>query len=182
MAAIAFLTYLLWPSTDPQTRAEASRRAAAEQGTARNAAPHAKAPDGSPSDSKRSASSDGAPKAAGGAQQGRINLLAPENGGQLVVATPHWAAAIDGKEYGKEVQRRSGFRVQGRRAGSLRHIYRAHSQHICVQHRQVSIAGGDGLADGTFEPIGTFTTQNVRFHQAPYQQFKFEPVKARYVK
>lgn len=43
------------------------------------------------------------------------------------------------------------------------------------------LAGNDG-PNGSFTPIGTFNTQNVRIMKQPFQEFRFAPVTARYLK
>jgi hypothetical protein len=40
----------------------------------------------------------------------------------------------------------------------------------------------DDSATGKFDSIGNFQTQNIRFFNDPYQEFRFPAVKARYLK
>jgi hypothetical protein len=118
-----------------------------------------------------------------------INLLAAENGGHVVVATnDRWLYAIDGDEknwqyidtgvvgawavYGFKDDRPAIFDtfkvlILGTESWNL---------------KEFELSAGNDSATGRFEPIGKFQTQNIRFFKDPYQEFKFSPVKAKYLK
>ena len=48
--------------------------------------------------------------------------------------------------------------------------------------KEFELSAGNDSATGKFEPIGKFQTQNIRFFKDPYQEFKFSPIKAKYLK
>jgi TIR domain-containing protein len=122
-------------------------------------------------------------------QSSAMNLLAAENGGHVIVATnDQWASTIDGDEknwqyidigvvgswavYGFKDQKTASFDtfkvlILGAESWNL---------------KEFELLAGNDSPTGKFEPIGKFQTQNVRFFKAPYQEFKFPPVKARYLK
>ncbi len=118
-----------------------------------------------------------------------MNVLSAENGGHVVVATnDRWPYAIDGDEknwqyidigvvgswavYGFKNDKPASFDtfkvlILGTESWNL---------------KEFELLAGNDSATGKFEPIGKFQTQNVRFFKEPYQEFKFPPVKARYLK
>jgi len=116
----------------------------------------------------------------------RPNLLDAKQGGQLLTAPNDvWLATNDGKPdwviwmradeegvYGFKDERPATFDtftvlVDGSGAGNLKEFE--------------LLAGNDGPT-GAFQSIGTFTTQNIKLMKNPYQEFKFAPVTARYLK
>jgi hypothetical protein len=129
------------------------------------------------------------PAASAQSQSTVINLLSAENGGHLVAATnDQWRSAIDGDEkswqyidigvvgswavYGFKDDKPTSFDrfrvlILGSESWNLKEFE--------------LLAGNDSPA-GQFESIGKFQTQNMRFYKDPYQEFKFPPVKARYLK
>ena len=48
--------------------------------------------------------------------------------------------------------------------------------------KEFELLAGNDSATGKFESIGKLQTQNIRFFKEPYQEFRFPPVKARYLK
>lgn len=122
-------------------------------------------------------------------QSSRTNLLSPENGGHVIAATnDQWLSTIDGNErvwqyidtgivgswavYGFQDERPAifdTFRVL---------ILGSESWNL----KEFELLAGNDSATGQFEPIGRFQTQNIRFFKDPYQEFRFSPVKARYLK
>jgi len=48
--------------------------------------------------------------------------------------------------------------------------------------KDFELFAGNASPTGPFESIGRFSTQNMRMMQNPYQEFRFPPVKAKYVK
>jgi hypothetical protein len=117
------------------------------------------------------------------------NLLAAENGGHVIVATnDQWRYAIDGDEkswqyidigvvgswavYGFKDDKPASFDrfrvlILGSESWNL---------------KEFELLAGNDSPTGQFESIGKFQTQNMRFYEDPYQEFKFAPVKARYLK
>jgi hypothetical protein len=122
-------------------------------------------------------------------QSSVINLLSPENGGQVIVATnDRWRYTIDGDEknwqyidvgvlgswavYGFKDDRPAifdTFKVL---------ILETESWNL----KEFELLAGNDSPTGKFESIGKFQTQNIRFFKNPYQEFKFPAVKARYLK
>jgi hypothetical protein len=122
-------------------------------------------------------------------QSSVINLLSPETGGHVIVATnDRWRYATDGDEknwqyidvgvlgswavYGFKDDRPATFDtfkvlILGTESWNL---------------KEFELLAGNDSATGKFESIGKFQTQNIRFFKDPYQEFKFPPVKARYFK
>jgi TIR domain len=118
-----------------------------------------------------------------------MNVLSAENGGHVVVATnDRWPYAIDGDEknwqyidigvagswavYGFKNDKPASFDtfkvlILGTESWNL---------------KEFELLAGNDSATGKFESIGKFQTQNIRFFKEPYQEFKFPPVKARYLK
>jgi hypothetical protein len=118
-----------------------------------------------------------------------MNLLSAEHGGQVVVATNDgWRQTIDGDE-------KSWQYIDIGVAGSWAVFAFKDGKPANFNMFKVLIAGaeswnlnefellaGNDSPTGNFEAIGKFRTQNVRFFNDPYQEFKFPPVKARYLK
>jgi TIR domain len=122
-------------------------------------------------------------------QSSIINLLSPENGGHVIVATnEQWRSAIDGNEttwqyidvgivgswavYGFKEDRPATFDtfkvlILGTASWNL---------------KEFELLAGNDSATGKFESIGKFQTQNIRFFKDPYQEFRFPAVKAKYLK
>lgn len=122
-------------------------------------------------------------------QSSVINLLSPENGGHVIVATnDQWLYTIDGNEttwvyidvgmvgswavYGFQDERPAIFDtfkvlILGTEVWNL---------------KEFELLAGNDSATGKFESIGKFQTQNIRFFKDPYQEFRFPAVKARYLK
>ena len=48
--------------------------------------------------------------------------------------------------------------------------------------KEFELLAGNDAPLGAFETIGRFQTQNVRLYPSPWQEFKFEPVRAKYFK
>ena len=47
---------------------------------------------------------------------------------------------------------------------------------------EFQLLAGNDSPSGKFNPLGTFRTQNLLLVKDPYQEFKFSPVKAKYLK
>ena len=48
--------------------------------------------------------------------------------------------------------------------------------------KELELLQGNESPTGAFESIGKFQTQNVKLFNTPYQEFKFSPVTAKYLK
>jgi len=114
------------------------------------------------------------------------NLLAAENGGQLMAA-PHddWAAAIDGKlnQYASvRVGEAAVFAFKDDKPA------RFHTFGILINNsgrnpKELELLVGDDSPTGTFRSIGVFHPENIKlFKTGGWQDFRFPPVKARYLK
>ena len=117
--------------------------------------------------------------------RGRVNLLSEEQGGQLLVASrDQWKLLIDGKE-DTYVWTDIGFGVFGFRDGRAA-LIDTFTVFVPTQSgsnmKDFELFAGNVSPTGPFESIGRFSTQNMRMMQAPYQAFRFPPVKAKYFK
>jgi hypothetical protein len=142
-----------------------------------------------PAGTEEQAASDVKPAPSTQSRSSLMNVLSAENGGHVVVATnDRWPFAIDGDEknwhyidigvagswavYGFKNDKPASFDtfkvlILGTESWNL---------------KEFELLAGNDSATGKFESIGKFQTQNIRFFKEPYQEFKFPPVKARYLK
>ncbi|MCO6434454.1 toll/interleukin-1 receptor domain-containing protein [Nitrosomonas nitrosa] len=129
---------------------------------------------------------DNLPSSVAGAGTERINLLSSENGGQILVATSDkWLTTIDGKKEGIT------FNINDTEA-----VYAFKDEQTAVfdtftvlidytfiyNLKDFELLWGNESATGKFYPIGKFETKNMKLFKTPYQEFKFPPVTARYLK
>lgn len=119
------------------------------------------------------------------AARGRVNLLSPEQGGKLLIASnERWNQVIDGKE-DTYAWADEGFGVFGFRDGrsalidTLTVLVPTQSG---TNIKDFELLIGNTAPTGPFESIGKFSTQNMRMMQNPYQEFRFAPVKAKFLK
>ncbi len=117
----------------------------------------------------------------------RVNLFAKENGGHLLTASSDdWQATIDGSEDGSQISWGTGteavyaFKDEKQATFDLFTILIMGSNYANV--KEFELLSGNDSPTGVFESIGRFQTQNLKLFQTPYQEFKFPPVKARYLK
>jgi hypothetical protein len=115
----------------------------------------------------------------------RVNLLAPENGGQVVLAPgKNFANLITGdNEYGTAI-------------GASEAVFAFKDEHDATfdtfavlipgtynaNLKEFELSAASESPTGPFALIGTFQTQNVREFKSPYQEFKFPAVRAKYLK
>jgi hypothetical protein len=118
-----------------------------------------------------------------------INLLSSENGGHIIIATnDHWRYAIDGDENNWQYIDSGvfgGWAVYGFKNERAAIFDRFKVLILGAENwnlRGFELLAGKNSATGTFESIGKFETQNVRFFKDPYQEFRFPAVKAKYLK
>jgi len=114
-----------------------------------------------------------------------MNLIAPENGGQMLAASSEgWAYVVDGKEdTGTWVD--TGMAVFGfkdGRAATFDTFTMLIPDSAGTNVRDFELSSGNEGPTGRFEPIGKFSTQNVRMIKQPFQEFRFSPVTAKYFK
>ena len=140
-----------------------------------------------PPGSKQEVSAEKVPPATTADQPKRINLLAPENGVQLLVASnDYWAATIDGKEdqgqiyYGLGKEAVYGFKDD--RAATFDLFTMLIGETSDYNVKEFELLAGNDSPTGTFVSIGKFSPQNVKLFKTPYQPFSFSPVKAKFLK
>lgn len=118
------------------------------------------------------------------ASSSSINLLDPKNGGHVLVTTKEsWLATID---YATPP---SVLRVDDWAVYAFKNEEPAVFDAFAVlipetgdNLKEFELLAGNDLPTGEFISIGKFTTTNLLFVQSPYQEFKFQPVTAKYLK
>jgi hypothetical protein len=136
----------------------------------------------SSTDSPKSKPPDKAPAATK-----RMNLFSADNGGQLMVApSDDWKATIDGKENSTRIFSSLGkeaiYGFKDDRAAAFDTFTTLISETQDCNVNEFELLASNDLAAGTFESLGKFQTQNVKIFKAPYQEFKFKEVTAKYLK
>ncbi|TBW01552.1 hypothetical protein E0E52_20715 [Azotobacter chroococcum] len=118
-----------------------------------------------------------------------INLLAPENGGHLIVASgDDWLKTIDGKEdinqisYGLSDQREAVYAFKEEKLAAIESFKILINEASDSNVKEFELFAGSASPVGSFESLGVFATQNVKLFKAPYQEFKLQQVTARYLK
>ena len=116
---------------------------------------------------------------------GRVDLLAAENGGQLVVASSEaWQKMIDGDvdTYGWADKGYGVFAFKDSRAATFDTLGVYISSADGTNLREFEIFASDESPNGPFRSLGRYTTRNERVIRDPFQAFTFAPVTARYFK
>jgi hypothetical protein len=120
-------------------------------------------------------------------QNKKINLLSSDNGGQLLAASSDdWKATIDGKEdwaqisYGLGKEAVYGFKDDKAAVFDTFTMLITETGDNNVKDFELLV--GNDSPTGVFESLGKFQTQNLKLFKTPYQEFKFPPVIARYLK
>ena len=118
------------------------------------------------------------------APSGRTNLLSPAEGGEIVTAShERWNMVVDGKEetYAWVDAGEAVFAFKNGRAATFDTfaILIPGASDNNLRDFELLVANDPG---GPFESLGVFTTQNMRIMKNPYQEFRFNPVKAKYLK
>lgn len=115
----------------------------------------------------------------------RVNLLATENGGQLIAAPDTvWMRSI--KDY-DDLQAWAGngegvFAFKDQRPATFDTFAVLIPRINAANLNEFELLTSNESPTGRFESIGRFATQNLRLMTSPYQEFKFPPVKAKYLK
>jgi hypothetical protein len=125
------------------------------------------------------------PPATAPGKPGRINLLAAESGGDMVTApNERWSMTVDGKEdtYAWVENGEAVFAFKDGKAATFDAFAVLVPSASENNLRDFELLAGNEGAGGRFDPIGTFSTQNIRIMKQPYQEFRFAPVKAKYLK
>jgi hypothetical protein len=114
-----------------------------------------------------------------------INLLNPKNGGQVVVETSDgWLKTIDGNEsrgmllHGDDS---AVYAFKGERPATFDTFAVLIPGRDEKNVKEFELLTGDS-PDGEFSSLGKFTTHNAKFLKNPYQESKFPPVTAKYLK
>jgi len=116
---------------------------------------------------------------------GAVNLLAPENGGHVLIASSdNWAATISGNEHGQslDVGQSAVFAFKDEHPGTFDMFTMLIPGTRDSNVKEFELLQGNQSPAGPFESIGKFQTQNVKLFNTPYQEFKFSPVTAKYLK
>jgi len=116
----------------------------------------------------------------------RINLLSIENGGQLLVAdSNYWLETIDGDEkkfnfYAGKPEAVFGFKdEQPATFDTFTTLIEGTDDYNL---KKFELLVSNESPTGKFASIGKFEAQNVKLFKTPYQEFKFQPVTAKFLK
>ena len=97
-----------------------------------------------------------------------------------------WRFAIDddttGWQYPAGRERDGVYAFKRRAAGHLRHLHDVDHGHDGINIKEFELLVGNEAPLGAFDSIGRFQTQNIRLYPSPWQEFKFQPVRARFLK
>jgi len=117
----------------------------------------------------------------------RINLFAAENGGRILVASSDdWKYTIDGKEFLAQISyglgREAVYGFKDGRSATFNLFTMLITATETFNVKEFELFAGNDTPMGQFKFIGKFQTQNVKLFTTPYQEFKFPPVTAKYIK
>lgn len=119
-------------------------------------------------------------------QPTRFNLLSPQNGGAILAAPNDvWLSTNDDSEQGMTWMRTDQEGVYGfqdERAATFDGFAVLINGTDNGNPAEIELFAGDEGPTGSFRPIGTCKFQNVKLIKTPYQECKFPPVTARYLK
>ena len=181
----AGLVYLV--TTRDGTSGGASREAAS--GAAVSSTPAAAAAGGGEGSSAVATPATGVSPARSPAApaKGRINLLSSANGGHLMAApTDSWRYPIDDDTTNWQyVQAGSGdavYAFKDERPATFDTFMMLITDTSGLNIKEFELLVGNEAPLGAFESIGRFQTQNIRLYPSPWQEFKFQQVRAKYFK
>ncbi len=119
-----------------------------------------------------------------GESKTQINLLAQNNGGQLIVANSDlWLKTIDGDEKNWEYAiGEAVFNFKDDRPATFDTFTVLIPSTDGLNLKEFELLFGNDSPTGHFESIGKFQTQNLKLFRSPYQVFTFSPVTAKYLK
>ncbi len=120
----------------------------------------------------------------------KINLLSSKNGGQILAATSdQWLKTIDGEQNDFAFYESNlGAKTEGVYAFEDERPAQFDTFTVLILETRDSnlkdfeLLWGNESATGKFHSIGKFQTQNMKLFRTPYQEFKFPPVTAKYLK
>jgi hypothetical protein len=115
----------------------------------------------------------------------RTNVLAQENGGQILVAAGDaWAKMIDGEEtmsaYIDNGEAVFAFKDERPAVFDMFTVFIRETNEFNLN--EFELLSGNESPLGRFDSIGKFKTQNGKLFKTPYQEFAFPAVRARYLK
>ena len=118
---------------------------------------------------------------------GRMNLLSSANGGHLMAAPDDsWRYAIDDNlDTWQYIQAGSGdgvYAFKDEQAATFDTFMMLVPDTSGLNIKDFELLAGNDTPLGAFRSIGQFQTKNIRLYPSPWQEFKFEPVRARYFK
>jgi hypothetical protein len=118
-------------------------------------------------------------------QAGRVNLFSPEWGGILTTPNDVWLSTVDGKTdyaYWMYTGQDALFGFKDGRAATF------DSFSVYIDHtddsnpKQIQVWAGDQGLGGQFRPVATCSFQNIKLVLSPFQECRFPPTKAKFVK
>jgi len=117
----------------------------------------------------------------------RLNLIAPENGGGILVASSdEWKYTNDGQEFQAQISYGLGkeavYGFKDGRSATFDMFTTFVNGTEQYNLKEFELFAGNDAPMGQFKYIGKFQTQNVKLFKTPYQQFKFSPVTAKFLK
>ena len=118
---------------------------------------------------------------------GRMNLLSSANGGHLMAAPDDsWRYAIDDNvDTWQYIQAGTGdgvYAFKDEQAATFDTFMMLIADTSGLNIKDFELLAGNDTPLGTFHSIGQFQTKNIRLYPSPWQEFKFEEVRARYFK
>jgi TIR domain len=119
--------------------------------------------------------------------KGRINLLSSANGGHLMAApNDSWRFAIDDDTTGWQYLQAGNvdgvYAFKDEQAATFDTFMMLITDTTGINIKEFELLAGNGAPLGPFDSIGRFQTQNIRLYPSPWQEFKFQPVRARFFK
>ena len=177
----AALVYLAFTFTGPRNGVVG--RASSAPSSATTSSASSPIPAGGQGDAAGSASS----RSTTAATIGRMNLLSSANGGHLMAAPDDsWRYAIDDNvDTWQYIQAGSGdgvYAFKDERPATFDTFMMLIADTSGLNIKDFELLAGNDTPLGTFRSIGQFQTKNIRLYPSPWQEFKFEAVRARYFK
>ena len=118
---------------------------------------------------------------------GRLNLLSSANGGHLTAAPDDsWRYAIDDNvDTWQYIQAGTGdavYAFKNEQPATFDTFMMLISDTSGLNIKDFELLAGNDTPLGAFHSIGQFQTKNIRLYPSPWQEFKFDAVRARYFK
>ncbi|MBK6904167.1 MAG: tetratricopeptide repeat protein [Saprospirales bacterium] len=115
----------------------------------------------------------------------RINLLAPENGGKILVSSSeNLTQMVDGLDRTVVLGNNefAVFSFKDKKAASFDRFTYLVTATDASNFLDFELSYGNDSPTGTFQPIGKFKALNALLSETPFQEFSFSPVTAKYFK